>query len=77
MPLHGAPVGVLVRLLAIQRAAVVADATGAEREEHDGLPAPQPLLNRLLPDLPHQYRLHSHSPAKSGVRAQISWQQIN
>jgi len=63
VPLHGAPVGVLVRLLAIQRAAVVADAAGAEREEHDGPPIPQPLLNRLLPDLPHQYRLHT--PAKS------------
>ena len=64
MPLHGAPVGVLVRLLAIQRAAVVADAAGAEREEDDGPPIPQPLLHRLLPDLPHQYRLHN--PAKSG-----------
>ena len=64
VPLHGAPVGVLVRLLAIQRAAVVADAAGAEREEHDGPPIPQPLLHRLLPDLPHQYRLHG--PPKAG-----------
>jgi hypothetical protein len=59
MPLHGGAVSVLVRLLAVQWAAVVADATGGEREEHDRPPVPQPLLHRLLPDLPHQYRLRS------------------
>lgn len=57
VPLHGAAFGVLVRLLVVQRASVVADAPGAQREQHDGLPTPQPLLHRLLPHLSNHYSL--------------------
>ncbi|BAS75134.1 Os01g0838500 [Oryza sativa Japonica Group] len=35
----------------------------AEREQYDRSPSPQPLLYRLLPHLPHHYRLcDSHPP---------------
>lgn len=57
MPLDGAPIGVLPRVLVVQRPPIVPNPAGAQGEESHRPPALQELLHGLLPHLPHENRL--------------------
>lgn len=65
VPLHGAPLGVLSRLLILKGPTIVPDPSGTQREEHHGAPAPQIFLHRLLPHLPDNDRLRDRQISRS------------
>lgn len=62
MPLNGTAIGVVPGVLVIEWPPVVTDPSGSQWEESHHRPTPQLLLQRLLPNLPHQYGLQYTHP---------------
>lgn len=59
MPLDSGTIGIIPRVLVLERPPVVANPTGTDGEKSDDGATLERLLERYLPRLPNQYGLHN------------------